>query len=312
MTIDAVHAAFGMNVIEMHRLAELRGIVRRDNVALHVEQIAFAIAFEHFAKQPAVAVKVCKLRVAPESVDCWRTRVSQKIKAGPETTETCAFRIPIERLLLFILTRIVLRRWVHLRAVAFVVPPRQAEVRGDHVCAGMHVANHALRCWNLTRELVFDWVTRFIFLNRGVGCLRTPEISRLMIRSGVGRIAIVCVDNVTRGAAGGTVVTRVIVGAEEVQRWIEQACFLNPEKHWIRALSSTKASRTESLVRLARILFFVRQANFEPALSAALKHTQNISGLRNLPTRDRIEQAEETFRASLLLGACLKKSLRRT
>ena len=34
VAIDAVHAAFEMNVVEMHRLAELRRIVRRDDVAL--------------------------------------------------------------------------------------------------------------------------------------------------------------------------------------------------------------------------------------------------------------------------------------
>src|SRR5215204_5760817 len=75
MTIDAVHSAFEMNVAEVHSLAELCRIVRRDNVALRVQQIALAIAFEDFAKQPAVAVEVCKLRVPQQSIEARRTGV---------------------------------------------------------------------------------------------------------------------------------------------------------------------------------------------------------------------------------------------
>src|SRR5687768_506028 len=49
VTIDAMHAAFKMDVAEMNRLAELRGIVSRHDVSAGVEQVAFAIAFEYFA-----------------------------------------------------------------------------------------------------------------------------------------------------------------------------------------------------------------------------------------------------------------------
>src|SRR5215211_6677523 len=98
----------------------------------------------------------------------------------------------------------------------------------------------------------------------------------------------------------------MIVRAEKVQRRIEQACFLNPEKHRIGALRRTEAARAESLVRLAGILVFVRQANFEPSSSATLKHTQYVSRLRDLPARNRIEQAEKTFHASLLISGCLQ------
>ena len=114
VAIDAVHARARMNVVEMHRLAELRRIVRRDDVAVGVEQVSLAIAFEDFAKHPAVTVKVCKLRVAQQRVERRRAGVFQKIEVGPQAAQAGAFRIAIESLL-FVLTRIVLLRRVHLR-----------------------------------------------------------------------------------------------------------------------------------------------------------------------------------------------------
>src|SRR5262245_61803707 len=97
----------------------------------------------------------------------------------------------------------------------------------------------------------------------------------------------------------------MIVRAKKIKRRIEQTCFLQSEKNGIGALRSAKAARAESLVRLTRILIFIRQPDFEPALPATLKHAQHIPGLRDLPTRNRIEQAQQTFTASLLLRTCL-------
>src|SRR5690349_19114221 len=99
-----MHSAFEMNVIQVYCLAELLAVVRRDDVALRVKQVAFAIAFEDLAKQPAMPVKVCKLRVAQERVERGRAGVFQEIQVGPQTTQTRGFRIAIELLLLFVLT----------------------------------------------------------------------------------------------------------------------------------------------------------------------------------------------------------------
>src|SRR5215217_5241028 len=103
----------------------------------------------------------------------------------------------------------------------------------------------------------------------------------------------------------------MIVRAEKVQRRIEQACFLQSEKHWISALRGTEAAGAESLVRLAWIFFLVRQTDLEAPLSTALKHTQHVSRLRDLPARNRIEQTQETFRALLFFSAGLQECLRR-
>src|ERR1043166_3559336 len=99
----------------------------------------------------------------------------------------------------------------------------------------------------------------------------------------------------------------MIVRAEKVQRRIEQTRLLQSEKDRIRALRSAKATRAESLVRLAGILFFIRQTDFEPSLSTTLKHTQDISGLRDFPTRYRIEQTQKSFHTPLFVSALLQQ-----
>src|SRR6185503_14856714 len=124
------------------------------------------------------------------------------------------------------------------------------------------------------------------------------------------RVAIVRVDHVTGGTARGAIIAGMIVRAEKIQCWVEQSCFLYSEKDRIRALCSAKAACAESFVRLAGIFFFVRQTDFESSLAAALKHAQDVSGLRNLPTRNRIQQAQETFGASLFFRARLQQCLR--
>src|ERR1051326_711193 len=98
----------------------------------------------------------------------------------------------------------------------------------------------------------------------------------------------------------------MIISPEKVQRRIHQACLLESEKDGIGALCCAKAARAESLVRLAGILFFVRQSNFESAFATALEHAQHVSRLRDLPTRNRIDHTEKTLLASLLVSGCLQ------
>src|ERR1043165_5157822 len=103
----------------------------------------------------------------------------------------------------------------------------------------------------------------------------------------------------------------MIVRAEKVEGRIEQTRFLYPEENRIGALRGAKTTRAESLVRLARIFFLIRQTNFEPPLPAAFKHAQDITRLRNLPARQRIEQTQKAFRASLFVSCRLQQCLRR-
>src|SRR6185503_3385491 len=130
-------------------------------------------------------------------IETRRTSRLQKLEVGPQPAQTRTFRISIQFLLFFILTRIALLRGIQLAGVALVVPPREAHVTRDHVRARMHMANHALRARNLARELVFDWMTRLVFRNTRISRLRTSEIAGLLVESRVRWIAIVCIDDVT-------------------------------------------------------------------------------------------------------------------
>src|SRR5262249_34059541 len=102
----------------------------------------------------------------------------------------------------------------------------------------------------------------------------------------------------------------MIIRAGKIERRIEQSCLLQSKKYGIGALCSAEATSAQSLVGLAGIFFFIGQANFEPSLAAALKNAQDISRLRNLPTRNRIKQAEKTFDSSLCFRARLQQCLR--
>src|SRR5215471_8119963 len=104
------------------------------------------------------------------------------------------------------------------------------------------------------------------------------------------RVAIVCVDDVTSGAARRPIITRMIVCAQKVQRRIEESRLLQSKIDGICSLRGAESTRTQSLVRLARIFVFVRQARFQTPLAAALEDAENIPGLRNLPARQRIEK----------------------
>ena len=120
-----------------------------------------------------------------------------------------------------------------------------------------------------------------------------------MVSSGVHRIAIVRIDDVTSSTTRRAIVARMIVGAEKVQRGIEQTCLLQSKKNRIGAIVCAKAARAQTFVRFAWLLFLVRQSYFQTPSSATFKHAQHVSRLRNLPTRQRIEKLEQTFRATL-------------
>ena len=66
VTIDAMHSFFEMDIVEVHGLAKFVGVVGGNYFSLGVEQVALAIAFEYFAEEPTVTVRIGKLRVAQQ------------------------------------------------------------------------------------------------------------------------------------------------------------------------------------------------------------------------------------------------------
>src|SRR5689334_17813394 len=186
-----MHPAFEMDIVEMDRFVELLRIVGSDDVPVSVEEVALAIAFVDLAKQPAVPVRVAKLCVLEQLIEISRPRVLQKLEVRPQPAQARTFRIAIQLLLFFVLTRIVLLFRIKLRGVALIVPPGEPHVTRDHIRAGVHVTDHALRTRNPARELMPDRMARLVLRNTRIGSLRPPEISSLLIDLRVRALAIV-------------------------------------------------------------------------------------------------------------------------
>src|SRR6184192_2097324 len=91
----------------------------------------------------------------------------------------------------------------------------------------------------------------------------------------------------------------MIVGAEKIQSGIEEARLLQAKKNRIGAVIGAKATRAQALVRLAWVFFLVGQSHFQSTPAAALKDAQNISRLRNFPTRDGIQKIKQPFHSLL-------------
>src|SRR5207244_12122058 len=98
------------------------------HTVVSVEQVAFAIAFEDFAKHPAVTVRIAKLDVLQLAIEFRRARRLQEIQLRPESSQTRAFGILVELATLFLLCRIMLLLGVHLVAMTLVVLPRHTPI----------------------------------------------------------------------------------------------------------------------------------------------------------------------------------------
>src|ERR1700683_2997357 len=93
MAIGAVHPFFQMNVAQLHALLKLVLVVGRDNVALRIQEIAFAIALIHRAKHPAMAMKVGELRMLELLVKLRAPDFFEERKILPQPARRRALRI---------------------------------------------------------------------------------------------------------------------------------------------------------------------------------------------------------------------------
>ena len=110
MTIDAVHAALEMDVLQVHgdagaaafallfrrvahRLAQNRGCRLFHDYVLRVEQVSLAILFEHGAIEKTVSVKIRELNSLEGVVERVATCLCEKIDIGPEAANRTAFRV---------------------------------------------------------------------------------------------------------------------------------------------------------------------------------------------------------------------------
>ncbi len=84
-----------MNVVEVDGLLESIGIVWRDNRVLRIKQIPFPISLEDLTKDPAVSVKVGKLRALELIVEFLRAGLLQELRFRPQAAQARPFGIAV-------------------------------------------------------------------------------------------------------------------------------------------------------------------------------------------------------------------------
>ena len=115
------------------------------------------------------------------------------------------------------------------------------------------------------------------------------------------RRAVVGVDHVASGAAAVSIVARMVVGARHGKYRIQQASLLQTQKHGVGAKLGAKSAFAQLHIRLAGCLSRIWIAKLRAFTTSALEHAQHVAGLRNFPTRQRIEVRKNAFCVRLIL-----------
>ena len=138
-------------------------------IAVLIEPIPFAIVLEDGTENPAVAVEIGELRGFQFRIEFGTAEIFEKFLIAPQAPGGGSFWVSQEGLIALLFRRIALLRRIHFVAVQFVVPPGEPEISGEHIRAGMNVADHALARWDGTRENMLDRMTRLVLGNSRIG-----------------------------------------------------------------------------------------------------------------------------------------------
>ena len=294
MAVDTVHPFFEMNVHVVHRdavaafaaasfLIERRvhrplKLLCRDFVngfASIVEQGAFAIFLVNGPEEPAVAVKVGKLRVPELRVQVGA--VGQEFRIGPQPTGGGLVGVGQLRLHELLCGRIPLSGRVQQRAVRLLVPPHVAQVTVENVGPRVHVADDALAARNGSREAVLDRMAGLVLGNRRIARLTQTAIAGNPVGPGIHGRPVVGVDDVTRRAAARAVIARVVVGPQKIERRIQQPRLLEADETGVGAVFGSQPPVAQSRSRPAIVLETLRYAHLRPKAAAALEYAKDIA-----------------------------------
>ena len=141
---------------------------------------------------------------------------------------------------------------IHQLAIGLVIPPHESEIAVHHIRARMDMADDALTRRNLQREFMLDRMSRFAARDRRIGRMTCAAISEARVWPGMHSRTVIRVDHVTRRTTARTVVARMIVRAEEVQSWIEQASLLQADENRIRSVLSSESAVADPFTRASR------------------------------------------------------------
>ena len=242
VAINALHSLLEVNVGEMNGFAETLGIIEADLPAFFVQPIAFAIVRVNAPVNPAVAVEIGELRGLKLFIKFRAASLFEKFFVAPQAASGGSFGIFPRRLVALFIRGIFLLRRIHLLAVNFVVPPRDAEIGGEHVRAGMHVADHALARRNRAREDVLNGMAGLQFVDGRIGSGAGAGVAEGRISGGMRGIAVIRVNHVTRRTSAGAIIAGMIVGTRQRHHGIDEARFLQAEKNRIGAKLGAEAA----------------------------------------------------------------------
>ena len=323
VTVHTVHAAFGVDVHQVHRLAilrcegglrisghfaqlgqdafELGGIVVGDDVSVLVQEVALAVRLEHRAEHPTVAVVVRELRVLEVLVQV--RDVLKERAIAPQSTLRGTFRIAIQALVVLVIRELLSLLRPHALAIRLVRPHLVAIERVDERVRLVHVTHHALTRRDAVGELVSDGVARLVLRDGRIGVvLRITLVPERRVNPRVNRVAIVGIHHVARGATARAVITRLIIGAQERQVRIVQARLVHVQQRQVDAVQCPQATIRQAVVRTTRVLELVRQtyrrrrqailSQRHRAQAAALfEDSEEVRRLRGFEARQRQEEA---------------------
>src|SRR4029077_4306459 len=119
-----------------------------------------------------------------------------------------------------------------------------------------------------------------VFEQRRIVAGRRAPVAEFGVGAGVDRRAIICIDDVASRAAARAVIAGVVVGAEEIERGVEQPRARQADHDGIGSVLGAEAPFTEARARLARFFGPFRDADLRTEAAAALEETQDIAGLR--------------------------------
>ncbi len=267
---------------------ERRGRITCNGLAAVVEQLAMPVFLVNRPEDPAMAVKIGKLRVPRLGVELGKPR--QESGVGPVAARGGLIGVRHVREREFLGGWVFLRLGIHQFAVGFLVPPHVTGVRIEHIRARMYVADDALAGGDCDGELVLDRVAGLVAGNGRVGLKREPLVAVGGVRAGVDARAVVGVDHVAGRAAARAKVAGVVIRSQEVERRVEQAGFLKADEHGIGTVLGSQSPRAQSGARPARIFERVGNADLLRVAAAALEDSQDVARLRGFKARQGVQE----------------------
>ena len=167
------------------------------------------------------------------------------------------------------------------------------DVADDALAGGDAVA----RC-----ELVVDGVAALLLGDRGVGRKTLATVAELGVGAGVDRRAVVGVDDVAAGTAAGAVVAGMVVGAEEVERGIEEPCLCEADEDGVGAVFGAEAAVAQPRAWPAVLLEPFGVAHLGSKATATFEDPQDVAGLRPFESGQRIEGSDHGLVVHFVFG----------